>query len=79
MVGNSIVTFGRRLKSAPNCEFEKDTRSKESYEKLRIIALDYGFTGELKWGCRSAITAASISTIHSLPMNCSTAPHSRSA
>jgi uncharacterized protein YdeI (YjbR/CyaY-like superfamily) len=34
-----------------NWFFDKDTRWKESYEKLRIIVLDCGLTEELKWGC----------------------------
>jgi uncharacterized protein YdeI (YjbR/CyaY-like superfamily) len=37
----------------PKCNwfFDKDTAWKESYEKLRAIALACGLTEELKWGC----------------------------
>ena len=31
--------------------FNKATKWKEEYEKLRAIALDCGLTEELKWGC----------------------------
>lgn len=31
--------------------FEKDTRWKEEYQKLRTICLECGLTEELKWGC----------------------------
>ena len=34
-----------------NWFFDKDTRWRESYEKLRLILLDSGLTEELKWGC----------------------------
>ncbi len=34
-----------------NWFFDKDTRWKESYEKLRIMVLDCGLNEELKWGC----------------------------
>jgi len=31
--------------------FKKDTKWKDEYERLRMIALDSGLTEELKWGC----------------------------
>ncbi len=34
-----------------NWFFDKDTRWKDAYEKLRAILLDCGLTEELKWGC----------------------------
>lgn len=34
-----------------NWFFDKPTPWKESYEKLRMIALECGLTEELKWGC----------------------------
>src|SRR5690242_987770 len=34
-----------------NWFFDKDTRWKEAYEKLRLILLGCGLTEELKWGC----------------------------
>jgi uncharacterized protein YdeI (YjbR/CyaY-like superfamily) len=37
----------------PKCDwfFEKDTKWKKEYQKLRTIALDCGLMEELKWGC----------------------------
>src|SRR5687767_3623862 len=37
----------------PNVDwfFKKDTKWKDEYERLRMIALDCGLTEELKWGC----------------------------
>jgi uncharacterized protein YdeI (YjbR/CyaY-like superfamily) len=34
-----------------NWFFEKDTRWKETYGKLRSFLLACGLTEELKWGC----------------------------
>lgn len=31
--------------------FDKDTRWKDAYAKLRAIALECALTEELKWGC----------------------------
>lgn len=51
--------------------FEKDTKWKAEYTHLRSIALDYGLTEELKWGCPCyTFKGANIVLIHGFKEYC---------